>query len=126
MKKAKQRSATSVDHDIGTRIRAYRNATGLSQEVLGQKLGVSFQQVQKYEKGVNRVSPERLMKIAVLLEVSANTLLGIEDGSQPAMNGETAELLSFMGKQGNLRLIRACMKLTIEQRHRLTEFVEEM
>jgi ribosome-binding protein aMBF1 (putative translation factor) len=53
-KKVSPRAATAVDAYIGTRMRDGRIALGLSQEALGEKLGVSFQQVQKYEKGVNR------------------------------------------------------------------------
>jgi transcriptional regulator with XRE-family HTH domain len=57
------RAATAVDAYIGTQMRNGRTALGLSQEVLGEKLGVSFQQVQKYEKGINRVSAARLFEI---------------------------------------------------------------
>jgi transcriptional regulator with XRE-family HTH domain len=73
MKKAKKkvspRTATAVDTYIGTQIRDRRSALGLTQEALGKKLGVSFQQVQKYEKGVNRVSAARLFEICKALKV---------------------------------------------------------
>jgi transcriptional regulator with XRE-family HTH domain len=61
------RSATNEDKVIGQKIRARRLAEGMSQQTLGEKLGVSFQQVQKYEKGTNRVSYSRLMQIAKAL-----------------------------------------------------------
>jgi transcriptional regulator with XRE-family HTH domain len=73
MKKAKKkvspRAATPFDAYIGAQMRDHRNALGLTQEALGKKLGVSFQQIQKYEKGVNRVSASRLFDICKALNV---------------------------------------------------------
>jgi len=54
------KSATNVDQQVGARIRARRQALQISQMALGDSLGVTFQQVQKYEKGTNRVSSSRL------------------------------------------------------------------
>jgi transcriptional regulator with XRE-family HTH domain len=73
MKKAKKRNpraATAIDAYIAAQIRAHRIALGLSQAALAEKLLVSFQQVQKYEKGVNRVSAARLLEICKALKVS--------------------------------------------------------
>jgi len=64
-----------VDLHVGGRIRALRNLKEMSQEELGQALGVSFQQVQKYEKGMNRVSDGRLLQIAASLGCDAAYLL---------------------------------------------------
>jgi transcriptional regulator with XRE-family HTH domain len=69
-KKFKPRSPTAVDIYIGARIRDQRPAVGLSQAALGEKLGVSFQQVQKYERGKNRVTEARLFEICEALNVS--------------------------------------------------------
>ena len=68
--KKRPRVTTSVDVYIGARMRDRRLALGLTQEALGQKLGVSFQQVQKYENGSNRVSAARLFEICEALDVS--------------------------------------------------------
>jgi transcriptional regulator with XRE-family HTH domain len=74
MKKAKRksspRSASAIDRYIGARMRAQRLALKMSQEQLAKELGVSFQQIQKYEKGVNRVSAARLFEICKALKVS--------------------------------------------------------
>jgi transcriptional regulator with XRE-family HTH domain len=74
MKKAKckgsPRNSSSVDEYIGARIRERRLELNMTQTELGEKLGVTFQQVQKYEKGRNRVSAARLFEICELLEVS--------------------------------------------------------
>ena len=61
--------ASDVDHHVGRRIRQLRNALVMSQDKLGNALGVSFQQVQKYEAGTNRVAAGRLWNIAVALDV---------------------------------------------------------
>jgi transcriptional regulator with XRE-family HTH domain len=69
-KKVTPRAATGVDAYIGSRMRERRNELGLSQMALGEQLGVSFQQVQKYESGVNRVRAARLFEICSALKVS--------------------------------------------------------
>jgi transcriptional regulator with XRE-family HTH domain len=68
-KKVSPRAATAVDVYIGSRMREGRTALGLSQEELGKTLGVSFQQVQKYEKGINRISAARLFEICKALKL---------------------------------------------------------
>jgi transcriptional regulator with XRE-family HTH domain len=73
--------ATEADRTIGSRIAALRAAQGLSQTVLGQAIGVSFQQVQKYEKGRNRVGAGRLQAIADVLKVPVETFFAGQPGS---------------------------------------------
>jgi transcriptional regulator with XRE-family HTH domain len=75
MRKAKRKAKSpkspgSVDEYIGARMREGRLALDMSQESLGDVLGISFQQIQKYEKGANRVSAARLFEICEALEVS--------------------------------------------------------
>ena len=65
-----KRGTTPTDQLLGQRIRARRLEQHISQSELGDKLGVSFQQVQKYEKGVNRVGSARLMEIAAALTLT--------------------------------------------------------
>jgi transcriptional regulator with XRE-family HTH domain len=67
--------AGPVDAMVGRTIRMLRLSKGVSQGALGKSLGVSFQQVQKYENGANRVGAGRLIQIAVALEVPVDTLL---------------------------------------------------
>jgi transcriptional regulator with XRE-family HTH domain len=69
-KKFKPRSTSAVDAYIGAQIRDRRSAAGLSQAALGDKVGVSFQQIQKYECGVNRVTAARLFEVCEALDVS--------------------------------------------------------
>ncbi|MBZ6075996.1 helix-turn-helix domain-containing protein [Microvirga puerhi] len=64
-----KKSAGPVDRAVGMRIRDRRIAIGMSQERLGELLGITFQQIQKYEKGANRVGASRLQQIAIALGV---------------------------------------------------------
>lgn len=70
------RANTPTDKEIGLRIRAIRTDLGISQDDLGKALNVSFQQIQKYEKGVNRISASRLIQISHALETTPHHLLG--------------------------------------------------
>ncbi|MEY9235428.1 transcriptional regulator with XRE-family HTH domain [Bradyrhizobium japonicum] len=102
----KQRSATSLDSLIGQKIRARRLELHISQQELGEKLGVSFQQVQKYEKGVNRVGAGRLQQICNVLDASMSYFM--EDG-----NGRTAptKMSAFMATKEGVDIAEAMMKL---------------
>ncbi|WP_234841679.1 helix-turn-helix domain-containing protein [Sinorhizobium meliloti] len=62
----------SIDREIGARLRSTRQVLGISQQILAKKIRVSFQQIQKYEKGINRLSAGMLVKICQSLEVSPN------------------------------------------------------
>jgi transcriptional regulator with XRE-family HTH domain len=67
---AEQRGANAVDHHIGSTVRERRLEIGMSQEALADLIGVTFQQVQKYEKGVNRIAASRLYEVSKALGVS--------------------------------------------------------
>ena len=107
MAKSKTKSTTSHDVDVGLRIRARRMAKGMSQTELGEQLGVTFQQVQKYEKGVNRVGAGRLVRIAEALDVPVSFFFGATDvGSE-----ETRAILGFLDTGYSLRLLRAFSRI---------------
>lgn len=89
------------DAVIGQRVRAARVALKMSQETLAKPLGLTFQQVQKYENGTNRISGSRLLKIAATLKVSAGYLLG-EDKGSPAPN-----MLDGLTAPGGAELMKA-------------------
>ena len=72
MAKRSARSANPVDEHVGSRLRLRRQVMGMSQEKLGEALGVTFQQVQKYERGTNRVGASRLYDLARVLGVPVN------------------------------------------------------
>jgi transcriptional regulator with XRE-family HTH domain len=85
--------AERLDREIGARLRLARKARGLSQSELGQAVGVTFQQVQKYERGTNRVSSSALILIARALDVPATELLGLSN--RGAGEGETIDWQLF-------------------------------
>lgn len=83
------RAANPVDVHVGTRVRLRRQVMKMSQEKLGDKLGVTFQQVQKYERGSNRIGASRLWKISEVMDVPVNFFF---DGlSESYARGEFAE-----------------------------------
>jgi len=105
--KSKTKSTNSDDLEVGQRIRARRMAKGMSQTELGELLGVTFQQVQKYEKGVNRVGAGRLVRIAASLDVPVSFFFGATDtGSQ-----DTRAILGFLDTSYSLRLLRAFSRI---------------
>jgi transcriptional regulator with XRE-family HTH domain len=69
MKRKTRGHATDIDAHVGERLRKMREERGLSQEALGQKVDVSFQQIQKYERGANRVGASRLFEFSQVLQV---------------------------------------------------------
>ena len=108
------KSPDKVDVEVGQRIKVLRNDAGISQTVLAEELGVTFQQVQKYEKGVNRVGAGRLTKIAGVLNVPVSKLLGTRRGAPVATSRgheNSASPLQLLTTPGALRLLRAYAKL---------------
>jgi transcriptional regulator with XRE-family HTH domain len=102
----RKRRAGAEDIEIGRKIRAVRLEKGLSQSNLADGIGLTFQQVQKYEKGTNRVSAGRLQRIAELLEIPIMFFYGGTDArakkSDPRNSG-----LAFVQTKGAMRLLRA-------------------
>jgi transcriptional regulator with XRE-family HTH domain len=103
----------AVDVEVGNRIRLHRLQSGLSQTALGDQLGVTFQQVQKYERGVNRVGAGRLSKIAQVLGVPVSALLGANDAEATAHDEIPGDQSPFklLAIPGALRLLRAYVRL---------------
>lgn len=74
-----------IDIMVGSKVRHFRTLRGVSQEVLGESIGVTFQQVQKYEKGTNRISASRLVQIANALKIDVRKFFdGIDEA--PTIN----------------------------------------
>ena len=67
---ASENGPNPIDVHVGSRVRLRRMLLGISQEKLGQKIGLTFQQVQKYERGANRISAGRLFDLSIVLDVS--------------------------------------------------------
>jgi transcriptional regulator with XRE-family HTH domain len=113
-----------VDIHVGQRIRLRRTLLGMSQEKLGEALGLTFQQVQKYERGANRVGSSRLYQLARVLDVpvsyffeemSAETTARAKAGvNDPGLAEDASEVYQAdpMTKRETLELVRAYYRIT--------------
>ena len=109
-----------IDVAVGLRLRTLRKSRSMSQEQLGRALGITFQQIQKYERGTNRISASMLVKSARALEVSPNTLLPDEGDPTPrspailtllAQMRGVEELVETYARIKSPRLRRAVLQL---------------
>jgi transcriptional regulator with XRE-family HTH domain len=105
-------SADPIDVDVGRRIRIQRVARGMSQSMLADAIGVTFQQVQKYEKGANRVGASRLTRIANELGVAVGVLFGA-GGETPSQDepSATSDVLEHLSSPGMVRLVQAFARI---------------
>jgi transcriptional regulator with XRE-family HTH domain len=99
----------SIDVQVGAQIRARRLLRRMSQTELGEAIGVTFQQVQKYENGSNRVSASRLVEIARALGVSPGGLF--DESLIVASDEEGALMAAFFGRREGAALARAWLRL---------------
>ena len=104
--KNKKRRAGAEDVEIGRKIRALRLERGLSQSGLADGIELTFQQVQKYEKGTNRVSAGRLQRIADILNTPVMFFYG-GMGAKPKKKDQRNSGLAFIQTKGAMRLLRA-------------------
>lgn len=100
------KTADQYYQGLGRRIRAHRLMRGVSQETLGQQLGVTFQQIQKYENGANRVSAGRLLQIASFLKVDPAVLLVDGEAQAKSLAGPTSPL-DYLENARALRMLQA-------------------
>ena len=78
------REPNPIDVHVGTQVAVYRKLSGMSQELLGEAVGVSFQQIQKYERGANRIGASRLFGIAQALDVPVSVFFrDLDQASEP-------------------------------------------
>lgn len=132
------KSPNPVDVHVGSRIRLRRMMIGMSQERLGERLGLTFQQVQKYEKGANRVGASRLFAISNILDVPvefffADMPSGMADRSEnanaPGMSepDETSFIMDFVSSSEGLQLNTAFKKIgSPETRRKIVDLVKTL
>ena len=118
------------DAAIGRRLRTLRLQRGLSQTELGSLINVTFQQVQKYEKGTNRISAGRLQRVAEVLSVPVSFFFASMEEKPTPADGDPIDLeFSFLQTEGALRLARAYARIKQPgirlQLLRLTEAIAE-
>jgi transcriptional regulator with XRE-family HTH domain len=119
----RQRKATTEDIAIGQRIRAQRIMCGISQGTLADALGVSFQQIQKYEKGVNRVGSGRIVEIAKVLNTTVSALL---DVTEAGANKETAAIMELLTTREGVAMAKSFMKLPPDLRRQIAALVDRV
>ncbi|WEX89833.1 helix-turn-helix domain-containing protein [Sinorhizobium garamanticum] len=105
-----------IDTFVGSRVRMRRLMVGLSQEKLADGLGITFQQVQKYEKGTNRIGASRLQAIADILGVHPSFFFQREDDKPLGRDSagdmhESNEISSFVASKEGIALNRAFLKI---------------
>ncbi|MCB1355724.1 MAG: helix-turn-helix transcriptional regulator [Maritimibacter sp.] len=108
-----------VDVHVGKRIRHRRWMVGMTQQQLAEKVGIKFQQIQKYETGMNRVSASRLWDISEALSVPVDFFFeGLEAGAKPADTTLPGDILA---DKEALELVRSYYAIPENQRRRLFE-----
>lgn len=126
------KSPNPVDKHVGSRVRMRRLMLDLSQTRLADALGVTFQQVQKYEKGVNRISASQLQQISLVLQVPipffSEGLPSIAKGSKKAPDAPFPTYIAdFLSSSDGLSLTKAFLQIKQSSlRRSIVHLVEEM
>jgi transcriptional regulator with XRE-family HTH domain len=122
--KGKRRRPNSADIQIGESIRAHRLIIGMSQSDLASQLGVSFQQVQKYEKGMNRVGAGRLPQIAKIFDIPISALFEANADTTPG-NGAAAVPVKLIPDRNTLKLLNSFGGIAHRRvRHSLVDLID--
>jgi transcriptional regulator with XRE-family HTH domain len=120
-----KKSPGPVDRHIGSRVRTRRIMLGMSQEKLAEALGLTFQQVQKYEKGTNRIGASRLLHIASILDVSIEFFFDGLPGLRCGGSAGDSVMAEFMTIPESDRLVRGFMRLKDgEARRKVADLVD--
>jgi transcriptional regulator with XRE-family HTH domain len=130
--KENKKKPNPTDIHVGSRIRLRRNMLGMSQEKLGESLGITFQQIQKYEKGTNRVGASRLQAIASILGAPVSFFFEELPGQEPAGGGFAEDAsatfaIEFCTSSEGLQLNRAFVKISdTKVRRKIIELVKAL
>ena len=121
-----------IDRHVGSRVRMRRMLAGVSQEKLGDALGLTFQQVQKYEKGSNRISASRLQQIAKMLDVPVSFFFERAPRADMPTGGysdaaSSAYVSDFMASSEGVQLTKAFVRIKNGKvRRRIIDLVESL
>jgi transcriptional regulator with XRE-family HTH domain len=127
-----KKAPNPIDKYVGSRVRMRRMMLGMSQEKLGNALGLTFQQVQKYEKGTNRIGASRLQQISNILQVPVSFFF--EGAPETAVRSDQFSeapsplyVADFLATSDGLALTRAFMRIEDSKlRRKIVELVEQM
>jgi transcriptional regulator with XRE-family HTH domain len=128
---ATKKAPNPIDKHVGRRVRMRRKMLAMSQEKLGAALGLTFQQVQKYENGTNRMGASRLQQMSHILQVPVEFFFeGAPNASAPNGSGNAssvAQIDDFISNSDGLRLIGAFMRIdNAAVRRRIVMLVQEI
>jgi transcriptional regulator with XRE-family HTH domain len=132
LEKENKKRPNPTDIHVGSRIRMRRNILGMSQEKLGESLGITFQQIQKYEKGTNRVGASRLQAIASILDVPVAFFFAEVPGRESALDGlsdgdGSRFVMDFVNSGEGLQLNRAFARIAdAKVRRKVVELVKAL
>lgn len=122
-----KKKANPVDAHVGYRVRLRRMLIGMSQERLGELLGLTFQQVQKYERGINRIGAGRLFEVSEILGVPISFFYEGVDGVQASSesNGDhPSAVMDFLSSSEGIQLSTAFMSIKdVKVRRRILDLV---
>ena len=128
-----KKSPNPTDKYVGSRVRMRRLMLEMSQEKLGEKLGLTFQQVQKYEKGTNRIGASRLQHISQILKVPGSFFFeGVSGSGKQADDGSSKApvvdyVSDFLSSSDGLALTKAFTNIKDSKlRRRVVDLVEEI
>jgi len=126
-KHIRARRADARDAEVGRRVRSRRLECRLSQTELADRIGVTFQQVQKYEKGVNRIGAGRLQRISEALEVPITFFFDATPHAAERGASGSESAFGFMQTSGSVRIVKAFHKIkSRKSRQLLVDMVEEL
>src|SRR6059058_929457 len=129
---AAKKSPDPIDKHVGSRVRMRRMMLAMSQEKLGNALGLTFQQVQKYEKGTNRIGASRLQQISHILQVPVAFFFegapNLADAADEMIDAPSPTYVSdFLATSEGLSLTKAFMRIKEPKlRRRIVDLVEEI
>ena len=130
---AAKKAPNPIDKHVGSRVRMRRMMLSMSQEKLGDALGLTFQQVQKYEKGTNRIGASRLQQIAHILQVPVSFFfegaphVGGHHGGGMGEAPSPAYVSDFLATSDGLSLTKAFMRIKNNKlRRRIVDLVEQI
>ena len=127
-----KKSPNPIDKHVGSRVRMRRMMINMSQEKLGENLGITFQQIQKYEKGTNRIGASRLQHISNVLAVPVAFFFEGAPSIGPAVPGlaedsSPAYVADFLATSEGLALTRAFTRISdAKVRRRIVDLVESL
>lgn len=130
---ANKKQPNPIDIHVGSRVRLKRMMLGMSQEKLGDQLGITFQQIQKYEKGSNRIGASRLQHIARIFNVPVAFFFEDAPGAAPqppaglAEGRDTSHVVDFLSTAEGIQLNTAFVRIKdAKLRRRLIDLVRSM